>query len=83
MSLAYIAHAPSHHGEDIQDFFKESPAGITTLTDFREDRAIPQKENAIGVACRESVVCHHQDRGSEIFVDTLNRRKQHLGRMTI
>ena len=32
ISLAYIAHAPSHHGKDIQDFFKESHAGITPLT---------------------------------------------------
>ena len=40
-------------------------------------------EDTIGIACRESVVCHHQDRGSEIFVDTLDRRKQHLGRVTI
>ena len=74
---------PSHHGEDIQDFFKESPAGITTLTDFRKDRPVPHKENTIGIACRESIVCHHQDRGSEIFVDTLDRRKQHLGRVTV
>ena len=45
ISLAYIARAPSHHGKDIQDFFKESPAGITPLTDFRKDCPVPHKEN--------------------------------------
>ena len=26
-------------------------------------------------------MCHHQNRGSEIFIDTLDRREQHLGRV--
>ena len=39
-NLAYIIHAPSHHGKDIQDFFKENPTRITAFENFREDRTI-------------------------------------------
>ena len=50
-------------------------ASKAAVTDFRKDCPVPHKENTIGIACRESIVRHHQNRGSEIFIDTLDRRE--------
>src|SRR5699024_2458683 len=54
-----IISIPSHHGEDIQNLVKESPAGIAAFANFHENRSVAQKENTICVTCRKGIVRHH------------------------
>ena len=57
--IAYITHAPSRHGEDIQNFFKESPAGIAAFENLRKNSTVTQKKNTVCVTCGKSIVCYH------------------------
>ena len=80
--LHFIAPAP-HHGKNVQDAVKKLAAGLLSLSDFGEDNAVTQKQNAVGITCGKGVVRYHEDSCAELSVDFLQGGKQHLGRMAV
>ena len=73
----------SNHGKDIQNFIEKSTSAVMSLTQFREDFPVPEKEDTIGIAGCKSVMGYHENRSAHLFVDTLHGGQKHLRGMAV
>ncbi len=68
-SLKSIAEVSSEHGHDVDDFAEECFARIIIASNFVEDFAVFDEDDARGVTGGEGVVGDHEDGGGEVLVE--------------
>ena len=67
----------------MEDLIKEGAPATAASAQFSEDPSVLQEQDPAGVAGSKGIVGHHEDRGTQLFVDALDGGEQHLRRMAV